>query len=71
MTYYTIRHCDTHEALGMGGPLDFGKAKSILSTRKRDDKGTPFVLTDWYVTAWSGDDLDEILEQTNAEEFIR
>lgn len=64
--YYTIRHSDTHEPLGMGGPLDRGKAVSILTMRKN------LARSEWYVTGWEGDgsDNDEIVFSVSADEFV-
>jgi hypothetical protein len=66
MDYYTIRHRDTDEPLGFGGPLDRGKALSILQMRRG------LKLQEWCVTAWSGGggEEDEIEYQISADEFV-
>lgn len=72
--YHTIRHIDTHEPLGGGGPLDRAEALSIIGLRRSVIVGgreRPFVKSEWYVTGWNGDgaDDDEIEFQVSADEF--
>ncbi|HET8636013.1 MAG TPA: hypothetical protein VFL96_04105 [Acidobacteriaceae bacterium] len=71
MDYCTIRHRDTNKPLGMGGPLDRGKALSIIRSRARGDDGKPFASSEWIITGWTGNggDDDEIEFQMSADEF--
>ena len=71
-TYYTIAHCDTHRALGLGDNLNRQRALEILTTRKTGDDGNPFMSYEWYVTELYGDgsDDDEIIGSVSGEEFV-
>jgi hypothetical protein len=71
MNYCTIKHRDTDEPLGFGGPLDRAKAVSIIRSRRKGNDGGPFVPSEWCVTGWvgSGSEEDEIEFQVSADEF--
>jgi hypothetical protein len=66
--YYTINHVDTHEPLGLGGPLGRLKARAILLAARP----VPLIRTEWYVTVWhgNGSDSDEIIGQMLADEWL-
>jgi hypothetical protein len=70
--YYTIANEDTHKPLGTGSMLAT-EMEVVSKLTMNAGRKEPIVLSEWYVTKSSGDggDDDEIIDQMNADEFVR